>query len=40
MYDSRSKGVEMMHSTAVAEPSIEAGTSRVSVQVYGRVQLD
>jgi predicted secreted protein len=40
MYDSRSKGVEMMHSTAVAEPSIEAGTSRVRVQVYGRVQLD
>jgi predicted secreted protein len=40
MYDSRSNGMEMMRSSAVAEPAIEAGTSRVSVQVYGRVQLD
>jgi predicted secreted protein len=40
MYDSRSNGMEMMRSAAVAEPAIEAGTSRVSVQIYGRVQLD
>ena len=40
MYDSRSNGMEMMRSSVVAEPAIEAGTSRVSVQVYGRVQLD
>ncbi|MFT5046533.1 MAG: putative secreted protein [Porticoccaceae bacterium] len=40
MYDSRSTGMEMMRSSVVSEPTIEAGTSRVSVQVYGRVQLD
>jgi predicted secreted protein len=40
MYDSRSSRMETMSSSRVAEPSIEAGTSRVSVQVYGRVQLD
>ncbi|MFT6300853.1 MAG: putative secreted protein [Pseudomonadales bacterium] len=40
MYDSRLSGVEMMRSAVVSEPSIEAGTSRVSVQVYGRIQLD
>jgi len=40
MYDSRSKGMDMMRSAAVAEPSIEAGTSRVSVQIHGRIQLD
>ena len=41
MYDSAPRGIEMMRSSArVAEPSIEAGTSRVSVQIYGRVQLD
>lgn len=40
MYDSRSRGMEVMRSSAVSEPTIEAGTSRVSVQVFGRVQLD
>lgn len=40
MYESRSYESDMMRSAAVAEPAIEAGTSRVSVQVYGRVQLD
>ena len=30
----------MRCSAMVSEPAIEAGTSRVSVQIYGRVQLD
>ena len=40
MYESRSYEMDMQRSAAVSAPSIEAGTSRVSVQVYGRVQLD
>jgi predicted secreted protein len=31
---------EIMRSAVVSEPAIEAGTSRVSVQVYGRIHLD
>lgn len=41
MYDVAPMQYESMRSAAmVAEPSIEAGTSRVSVQIFGRVQLD
>ena len=41
MYDMAAMQYESMRSSAmIAEPAIEAGTSRVSVQIYGRVQLD
>ncbi len=41
MYDMAAVQYENMRSSAmVSEPAIEAGTSRVSVQIYGRVQLD
>lgn len=41
MYDPRSaKSVHMMRSAGIAEPAIDAGTSRVSVQVFGSIQLD
>jgi len=36
---SRGESYDMMRSAVVSEPAIEAGTSRVSVQVFGRVQL-
>lgn len=41
VYDMAPMRYESMRSSAmVSEPAIEAGTSRVSVQIYGRVQLD
>ena len=41
MYDMAAVQYERVRSSAmIAEPAIEAGTSRVSVQIYGRVQLD
>lgn len=39
-YESDGYMTEMVRSAAMAEPAIEAGTSRVSVQVRGRIQLD
>ncbi len=39
-YESRAQLSEAVRSYATVEPTIEAGTSRVSVQVFGRVQLD
>ncbi|NND92972.1 MAG: SIMPL domain-containing protein [Granulosicoccus sp.] len=40
MFNARAEMADVMRSSAVAEPVVEAGTSQVSVQVYGRVQLD
>lgn len=39
VYERSVQSYDMMRSAAVAEPALESGTSRVSVQVYGRVQL-
>lgn len=41
MFDSRARHAETLRSAAVAQaPAIEAGTSQVSVQVSGRIQLE
>jgi len=40
MYDDQAPRMEMMRSAVSTEPAIEAGSSRVSVQVYGRIQLN
>ncbi|MFK7852971.1 MAG: SIMPL domain-containing protein [Granulosicoccus sp.] len=39
LYDQAPR-MEMMRSSVANEPAIEAGSSRMSVQVYGRIQLD
>jgi len=39
-YDAGVRGMARMAESAVAPPAIEAGTSRVSVQVYGRVHIE
>lgn len=40
MYEARAQMSDSMRSFTPSEPAIEAGTSRVSVQVYGRVQVE
>ena len=40
VYQARGESYDMMRSSVAEAPAIEAGTSRVSVQVYGRVQLE
>jgi len=40
VYDAAVRGMARMAESAVAQPAIEAGTSRVSVQVYGRVHIE
>ena len=40
MYDDQAPRMEMMRSSVASEPAIEAGSSRVSVQVRGRIQLN
>jgi predicted secreted protein len=39
-FEARAEMADMMRSSVATEPVVEAGTSRVSVQVFGRVQLD
>lgn len=39
-HDAQAPRMEMMRSSVTSEPAIEAGSSLVSVQVYGRIQLD
>jgi len=39
-YDAGVRSMARMSESAVAQPAIEAGTSRVSVQVYGRVHIE
>lgn len=40
MFTARAEMADMMRSSVATEPALEAGTSRVNVQVFGRVQLD
>lgn len=40
MFNARAEMADVMRSSVASEPVVEPGTSRVSVQVYGRVQLD
>ncbi len=40
MFTARAEMADMARSAVAAEPALEAGTSRVNVQVFGRVQLD
>lgn len=39
IYAPRAEMADMMRSSVATEPALEAGTSRVNVQVFGRVQL-
>lgn len=40
MFSARSEMADMVRSSVATEPTLESGTSRVNVQVFGRVQLD
>ncbi len=40
MFTARAEMADMVRSSVATEPALEAGTSRVNVQVFGRVQLD
>lgn len=40
MLNARAEMADVMRSSVAAEPVVEPGTSRVTVQVFGRVQLD
>jgi hypothetical protein len=40
VFDTRTEMSDMMLSSVPAEPVLEPGTSRISVQVYGRIQLN
>ena len=40
MFNTRAEMADVMRSSVATEPVVEPGTSRVTVQVYGRVQLD
>jgi len=40
MFTARAEMADMARSAVSTEPALEAGTSRVNVQVFGRVQLD
>ncbi|ASJ75506.1 SIMPL domain-containing protein [Granulosicoccus antarcticus] len=40
MLNARAEMADVMRSSVASEPVVEPGTSRVSVQVFGRVQLD
>ncbi len=40
MFNARAEMADVMRSSVASEPVVEPGTSRVTVQVFGRVQLD
>lgn len=40
MFNARNEMADVMRSSVASEPVVEPGTSRVTVQVFGRVQLD
>ncbi len=40
MFNARAEMSDVMRSSVASEPTVEPGTSRVTVQVFGRVQLD
>lgn len=40
MFAARAEMADMVRSSVATEPALEAGSSRVNVQVFGRVQLD
>lgn len=40
MFNARAEMADVMRSSVAAEPVVEPGSSRVTVQVFGRVQLD
>lgn len=40
IFETRAEMGDMMRSAVASEPVVEPGTSRVSVQIFGRIQLD